>query len=93
MGRINVTIRIFVGTSVPNLRLRGPGMRESDRGCRVSRSSQMRGTLKNDVTSCLKETAPRSPSFLVIVLAQDHCYRDLLRFMLTADYLFSPCDD
>ena len=94
MGRINVTIRIFVGTLVPNNLLRNPGSGFNDRAQELTNKTR-KDFKASDQTSkhgrrCMGAArASRHPCF-VTVLAQDHCYSDLLRFVLTTDSISSP---
>ena len=89
MGRINVTIRIFVGTLVPNfchhrarchgLLLRGAGKAQRLlKGLFAPRSARAAVM----VIPLGQMSWVLGAHLFVTVLAQDHCYSDLLRFVL-----------
>ena len=85
MGRINVTIRIFVGTLVPNFqlllwRLDLAGRAYGGRPYSVQRLATDQA-IRRIVEGRRFEL--RGPLVFVTVLAQDHCYSDLLRSVPT----------
>ena len=95
MGRINVTIRIFAGTLVPNvhyaIRRRNvvscyeethdKTLVVGERGqCCTGQEAMMRNVRFGQ---CDVHNTP----LFVTVLAQDHCYSDLLRFVPTTNSL------
>ena len=89
MGRINVTIRIFAGTLVPN--------QCCLLDCTLGFCALLHRKRKAHGAMILSPDDARAPRMdtslghrywlcggplLVTVLAQDHCYSDLLRFVL-----------
>ena len=94
MGRINVTILIFAGTLVPNFPMshgsvqQGPQTQQAPRSHTRQRlgahATQHQATTLNFSWARGKSS---KTTILVTVLAQDHCYSDLLRFVPTTNSL------
>ena len=90
MGRINVTIRIFEGTLVPNSRdCCRARFKSTVAPWREENTAQQAGEPTSKDTQCLQKQANyHNRALSVTVLAQDHCYSDLLRFVPTTNSLF-----
>ena len=94
MGRINVTVLIFAGALVPNFTMSRGSVQEGPRTQQGSRSRTRQAdgahVTQHDATAhnfsqARSKSSKASP--LVTVLAQDHCYSDLLRFVPTTNSL------
>ena len=96
MGRINVTIRIFEGALAPNVSIQkikcqtlsscvSSHLTHAVRALSFGQKARLQ--VKQRIAALLHRKAPQTHLF-VTVLAQDHCYSDLLRFVPTINSRF-----
>ena len=89
MGRINVTIRIFEGTLVPNKVTHAPtrAIGAQRLACHPNFCEKRSKDPARMGNESKEQTQLPGPKSFVTVLAQDHCYSDLLRFVPTINLL------